>query len=143
MGGSICFLPVGAPFDNLAARWHVTSKVFVDSSASVFRWAAGGGNAGAAVAYGLSPGAGAGAATTGLALHYGQSCRRWSLAKLKFKSSTQARAHPCSLNIIQLLLTRTTDWNTVFFPFWGIRGLLVNSTHVCTTSLASSNVAFE
>ena len=37
----------------------------------------------------------------------------------------------------------TTDWTTVFFPFWGIRGLLVNSTHVCTTSLASPNVAFE
>ena len=37
----------------------------------------------------------------------------------------------------------TTDWKTVFFPFWGFRGLLVNSTHVCIPSLASSNVAFE
>ena len=39
--------------------------------------------------------------------------------------------------------TSTTDWTTVFFPFWGIRGLLVNSTYVCIPSLASSNVAFE
>ena len=41
------------------------------------------------------------------------------------------------------LNAQTTEWTAVFFPFWGIRGLLVNSTHVCTTSLASPNVAFE
>ena len=30
----------------------------------------------------------------------------------------------------------TTDWNTVFFPFWGVRGLSVTSTYVCIPSLA-------
>ena len=100
MGGSICFLPVGAPFDNLAARWHVTSKVFVDSSASVFRWAAGGGNAGAAVACRLPPGAGAGAATTGLAAALKRAPLRSELSPLepgKAQNSNLALRHAPTL----------------------------------------------